>query len=71
MREHLGHMGRVYLDLVLEIESDREKIELDCFTSLRTINMYPLLFVKGERHHVSQTTTLGASRIPNPRVSSK
>ena len=23
--------------------------------------MYPLLFVKGERHHVSQTTTLGAS----------
>ena len=23
--------------------------------------MYPLLFVKGERHHVSQTTTLGTS----------
>ena len=23
--------------------------------------MYPLLFVKRERHHVSQTTTLGAS----------
>ena len=23
--------------------------------------MYPMLFVKGERHHVSQTTTLGAS----------
>ena len=23
--------------------------------------MYPLLFVKGERHHVSQTTTLDAS----------
>ena len=36
-------------------------ISLDCFPSLRTINMYPLLFVKGEHHHVSQTTTLGAS----------
>ena len=23
--------------------------------------MYPLLFVRGERHHISQTTTLGAS----------
>ena len=23
--------------------------------------MYPMLFMKGERHHVSQTTTLGAS----------
>ena len=23
--------------------------------------MYPMTFVKGERHHVSQTTTLGAS----------
>ena len=23
--------------------------------------MYPVLFMKGERHHVSQTTTLGAS----------
>ena len=47
--------------LRLEIESNRDKISLDCFPSLRTINMYPLLFVKGERHHVSQTTTLGAS----------
>ena len=45
----------------LEIESDWDKISLDCFPSLRTINMYPLLFVKGERHHVSQTTTLGVS----------
>ena len=45
----------------LEIESDRDKIGLDCFSSLRTINMYPMLFVKKERHHVSQTTTLGAS----------
>ena len=45
----------------LEIESDRDKISLDCFPSLRTINMYPLLFGMGERHHLSQTTTLGAS----------
>ena len=45
--------------LRLEIESDRDKISLDCFPSLRTINMYPMLFMKRERHHVSQTTTLG------------
>ena len=45
----------------LEIESDRDKIGLDCFPSLRTINMYPMLFMKRERHHVSQITTLGAS----------
>ena len=45
----------------LDIESDRDKIELDCFPSLRTINMYPMLFMNEERHHVSQTTTLGAS----------
>ena len=46
----------------LEIESDRDKIGLDCFPSLRTINMYPRLFMKKrEHHHVSQTTTLGAS----------
>ena len=35
-------------------------ISLDCFPSLRTINMYPMIFVKKERHHVLQTTTLGA-----------
>ena len=29
-------------------------ISLDCFPSLRTINMYPMVFVKGERHHVLQ-----------------
>ena len=46
--------------LRLEIESNRDKISLDCFPSLRTINMYPMLFIKRERHHVSQTTTLGA-----------
>ena len=25
--------------------------------------MYPMLFMKGERHHVSQPTTLGASPL--------
>ena len=57
-------MGRVSLDLVqieLEIVSDMNIISLDCFPSLWNINMYPMVFVKGERHHVSQTTTLGAS----------
>ena len=32
--------------LRLEIESNRDKIGLDCFSSLRTINMYPMLFMK-------------------------
>ena len=55
-------MGHVSLDLVqfeLEIESDMD-ISLDCCPSLRTINMYSMTFVKGERHHVLQTTTLSA-----------
>ena len=58
LREHLGHLGHVSLDFSsrLEIESDRDKISLDCFPSLRT-----MLFMKEERHHISQTTTLGAS----------
>ena len=47
--------------LRLEIESDRDKISLDCFLSLRTINMYLMLFMKEERHHVSQHNNLGAS----------
>ena len=41
-------MGHVSLD------------SLDCFPSLRTINMYPMIFVKEERYHILQTTTLGA-----------
>ena len=36
------------------------RLGLDCFPSLRTINMYPMIFVKKERHHVLQSTTLGA-----------
>ena len=46
--------------LRLEIESDRDKISLDCFPSLRTINIYPMLFMK-DHHHVSQNNNLGAS----------
>ena len=36
-------------------------VSVDCCLSLRTINMYSMTFVKWERHHVLQTTTLGAS----------
>ena len=55
----------------LEIESNRDKISLDCFSSLRTINMYPMLFMK-ERTS-SRLTTNKSRRIatPNHRVSSK
>ena len=35
-------------------------ISLNCFPSLQTINMYPMVFVKKRRHHVLQSTTLGA-----------
>ena len=58
-----GPLGPCILrfSLRLEIESDRDKISLDCFPSLRTINMYLMLFMKEEHHHVSQSTTLGAS----------
>ena len=64
LREYLGPMGRVSLDLVqieLEIESDRDKISLDCFPSLRTINMYPMLFKKGGTSSRLTNNNLGAS----------
>jgi len=35
-------------------------ISFDCCPSLRTINMYSMTFIKRERHHILQTTTLGA-----------
>ena len=55
----------------LEIESDRDKIGLDCFSSLRTINMYPMLFVK--KRTSSRLANNNSRRIatPNSRVSSK
>ena len=57
LREYLGRTGHVSLDLVqfgLEIEFDLDALGLDCFSSLRTINMYLMIFVKRERHHVLQ-----------------
>ena len=55
----------------LEIESDRDKIELDCFPSLRTINMYSMLFMK--KRMSSRLANNNSRRIatPNSRVSSK
>ena len=47
--------------LRLEIESNRDKISLDCFPSLRTINMYPLLFMRESVITSRNTTTLGES----------
>ena len=63
MRGHLGHMGHCIFrfSLRLEIESDLDKISLDCFPSLRTINMYPLLFVKESVITSRKQQTLGAS----------
>ena len=54
--------------LRLEIESNRDKISLDCFPSLRTINMYPLLFMK--KGASSRLANNNSRRIstPNPRV---
>ena len=44
---------------ILRFSSDWDRvryghISLDCFPSLRTINMYPMIFVKREHHHVLQ-----------------
>src|SRR6185437_14597557 len=47
--------------LRLEIESDRDKISLDCFPSLRTINMYPMLFMKKRTSSRLANNNLGAS----------
>ena len=47
--------------LRLEIESDRNKISLDCFPSLRTINMYPVLFMKRRTSSRLANINLGAS----------
>src|SRR6185312_7327414 len=45
----------------LEIESDRDKISLDCFPSLWTINMYPMLFMKKRTSSRLANNNLGAS----------
>ena len=49
--------------LRLDIESNRDKISLDCFPSLQTINMYPLLFVR-ESVITSRKQQLSAHRHP-------
>ena len=46
--------------LRLEIESDRDRISLDCFPSLRTINMYLMLFM-GRASSRLANNNLGAS----------
>ena len=58
-----GPYGPCIIRFSLDWVRDRvryEHISLDYFPSLRTINMYPMIFVKEERHHVLQTTTPGA-----------
>ena len=45
----------------LEIESNRDKISLDYFPSLRTINMYPMLFMKRRTSSRLANNNLGAS----------
>ena len=47
--------------LRLEIESNRDKISLDCFPSLRTINMYPMLFMKTKTSSRLANNNLGAT----------
>src|SRR6185503_20988856 len=47
--------------LRLEIESERDKISLDCFPSLRTINMYLMLFMRGRTSSRLANNNLGAS----------
>ena len=70
LRECLGHVGHVSLDLVqfgLEIESDLDALGLDCFPSLRTINMYLMIFVKG-RTLSRFAITPWRNAAPNSRV---
>ena len=55
LRECLGHVGHVSFSSVWVRDSVRfGHVGLDCFPSLRTINMYPITFVKEERHHILQ-----------------
>ena len=64
---------KIRFSLRLEIESNRDKISLDCFPCLRTINLYPLLFMKESVITPHNNNNNNSRRIatPNPRVSSK
>ena len=61
-KSKLGLEQKIKISSRLEIESDRDKISLDYFPSLQTINMYPMLFMRGS-HHISKTT-ISAHRHP-------
>ena len=68
-----GRASHVSLDLVqfgLEIESNLDALGLHCFPSLRTINMYLMIFVK-KRTSSRFATTPWRNAAPNSRVSSK
>jgi len=65
LREYLGRVGHVSLDLVqfgLEIESGLDALGLDCFPSLWTINMYLMTFVKEENVITFCNNTLAQRR---------
>ena len=60
----MGRAGHVSLDLVqfgLEIESNLDALGLHCFPSLRTINMYLMLFIRGRTSSRLANKNLGAS----------
>ena len=62
LREYLGHVGHVSLDSVLikdRVRSGQDRVRL--FPKSPDYKYVPFVIRKRERHHVSQTTTLGAS----------
>ena len=69
-KSKLGLEQKIKISSRLEIESDRDKISLDCFPSLRTINMYPMLFMKKTSSRLANNNSRRIA-TPNSRVSSK
>ena len=62
LRECLGHVGHVSFSSVWVRDRVRfGHVGLDYFPSLRTINMYPMIFVKRRTSSRLATTILGAS----------
>ena len=60
LRECLGHVGHVSFSSVWVRDRVRfGHVALDCFPSLRTINMYPMIFVKRGTSSRLATTILG------------
>ena len=61
LRKCLGHVGHVSFSSVRVRDRVRfGHVGLDCFPYLRTINMYPMIFVKGRTSSRLATTILGA-----------